>query len=523
MLLRLAASCLSLRRLKSGAVAAPEQIVRRIEESLARRGSTRRAPVLRSAKIGTPMLAGVWRPAILIPEPLFSELTEEQLIQIGLHEAAHLARRDDYALLATRAIEAMLPVHPVVRWITRQIDLERELACDDIVVESAEAPRSYAACLLRVVELCSGARAPRAAAGVAGDRSQLAKRVNRLLERNRGTDARTSKARLLTAIGIVAALTCLAIQTPRAIALSNPPAADQAAQMAPLAPPPQTLATPRKPTPQAIERAAPQTAAPVRLPVTVQDLAHRYLSDLTRASFRVYEDGVEQQISDVVLDNSPLSVEIVVDMSGSMRDKQILVDAAVTQLARSANPADEFLVVTFKDDVDVAGAFGDDTGQILNRLHLAQPRGGTALRDAISRAAEWKNARYPDRILVVISEGVDNSSFVRTDELRNTVMAAKTPLWAITLASAKTYPRRESVWFGDLAEESLGHEFVSDDPGQVADFAASVANQTRYALTYSSTNHALDGKYRRVKVDVVTLPSGTFQIAAPMGYYPTGR
>ena len=74
-----------------------------------------------------------------------------------------------------------------------------------------------------------------------------------------------------------------------------------------------------------------------------------------------------------------------------------------------------------------------------------------------------------------------------------------------------------------MAEQSLGHEFVSDDPGQVADAAASVANQTRYVLKYNSTNQALDGKYRRVKVDVVTAPPGTFKIAARMGYYATGR
>ena len=176
------------------------------------------------------MLAGLRRPAILIPERLFTELTEEELTQIGLHEAAHLARRDDYALLAARVIEAVLPFHPVVRWIVRQIDLERELACDDFVLDSMVVPRSYAACLLHVVELCSGARASWAATGVTGDRSQLTKRVDRLLDRNRGPATHTRKARLFTAIGVVAALAYLAGRAPRAIALANPPAAVQLPQ-----------------------------------------------------------------------------------------------------------------------------------------------------------------------------------------------------------------------------------------------------------------------------------------------------
>jgi VWFA-related protein len=523
MLLRLLASCILLERRKSGTAAAPDELTRRIEASLSRRGSTRRAAVLRSVEIGTPMLAGLRRPAILIPERLFAELTEEELTQIGLHEAAHLARRDDYALLASRAIEALLPFHPAVRWIARQIDLERELACDDFVLESIGVPRSYAACLLRVVELCSGARASWAATGVAGNRSQLTKRVNRLLERNRGTDTRTGKGRLFTAIGVVAALACLAGRAPRAIALAIPPAAEQLPQGATPPAPAQTPVAPPKPMPPAPAPASPQTPAPVLLPLTVQDLAHRYVSGLTKESFQVFEDGVEQRISDVSTDDPPLSVEIVVDMSGSMRDKQALVDAAVTQLVKWANPAAEFLVVTFSDHLNVAGAFRNDPGQILNQLHLEPPRGGTALRDAIFRAAEWKNARYPDRILVVISDGVDNSSSVGIEVLRDTAFAARAPIWAITLASPATYPRRESLWLRELAEQSLGHEFVSDDPGQVADAAASVANQTRYVLKYNSTNQALDGKYRRVKVDVVTAPPGTFKIAARMGYYATGR
>jgi len=517
MLLRLLASCILLERRKSGAVAAPEELIRRIEASLARRGWTRRAAVLRSGNIGTPMLAGLRRPAILIPERLFTELTEEELTQIGLHEAAHLARRDDYALLAARAIEAVLPFHPVVRWIVRQIDLERELACDDFVLENIGAARSYAACLLRVVELCSGERAPWAAAGVAGDRSQLTKRVDRLLERNRGTDARTGKGRLLTAISVVGALACLAGRAPGAIALAIPPAAVQPPQIAPPPDTPQTHAAPPKPTPPA--PAAPQTGVPVFLPLTVQDQAHRYVSGLTKESFQVFEDGVEQQISDVSVDDPPLSVEIVVDMSGSMRNKQALVDAAVTQLVKSANPADEFLVVTFSDHPNVGGAFRNDPGQILNQLHLEPPRGGTALRDAIVRASEWKNASYPDRVLVVISDGVDNSSSISIDELRDTAFAVRAPIWAMTLAAPPTYPGRESLWLRDMAEQSLGHEFVSEDSGEVADVAASVAHQTRYVLKYNSTNRALDGKYRRVKVDVVTAPPGTYKIAARMGYY----
>jgi Ca-activated chloride channel family protein len=385
----------------------------------------------------------------------------------------------------------------------------------------------------------------------------LTKRVNRLLDRNRGTDTRTGKACLFTAVGVVAALACLAGRAPGAIALAVPNAAVQPPKVAT----PPTLAAAPKPKPPTdveprafdesfpdhilysgevkgtggkpslwkhafiadVAAAAPQTPAPVLLALTVQDMANRHVAGLTKENFQLFEDGVEQRISEVSVDPLPLSVEIIVDMSGSMRNKQALVDAAVMQLVKSANPTDEFLLVPFNDRVDEAGPFGNDPGQILNQLHLGQPHGGTALRDAIIRAGEWKTARYPDRIMVVISDGDDDSSSVRIEELRDAVLATRTPIWAIKLASPASYPSRESLWLRDMAEQSLGHEFVSDDPGQVADVAASVANQIRYVVKYNSTNRALDGKYRRVKVDVVTEPPGTFKIAAPMGYYATGR
>src|SRR5260370_21934325 len=79
---------------------------------------------------------------------------------MGLHEAAHLARGDDVALIFQRLLQAVFALHPVVHWIARRIDLEREIACDDFVVEATGQPRPYAACLTRVVELTGGVRPP---------------------------------------------------------------------------------------------------------------------------------------------------------------------------------------------------------------------------------------------------------------------------------------------------------------------------------------------------------------------------
>jgi len=430
-LLRLLASLCLLSHRKSGAVPAPAELARRVEASLVDHRSPRRAAVLSSATVTAPVLAGLHRPAILIPERLLTELSEDELIAVALHEAAHLARRDDYALLAERLVRATFPLHPVVWWILRQKALEREMACDDFVVDAMGSPRRYAACLIRVMELCSGAQATWAAAGMAAVRSQFARRVDTLLDANRQTARQTRKLRLLTAAAVIAAFACLAVRTPRAIAFSTPPAPPKPPSVAP-APPPALPAIP--------------PAAPAQAP------AHRAAPPAPPAPPKPQAAG------------PPLSVVLVVDRSGSMRSKDALVDAAVTGLIHSANTADEFLLVTFSDAVDVAGPFANDTARILQELHRDTPRGGTSLRDAILRAVQWNSARYPNRVLVVISDGNDNTSSISPTQLLAAVVPAQVPVWAITLAPPRNYARPSSRWLEDLAAQTRGREFVTDDP-----------------------------------------------------------
>src|SRR6185369_6333901 len=114
----------------------------------------RKVRVISSPDILVPIAVGPIHPAILIPEGLLGTLDKDELDQVVMHEAAHLARWDDYALLLQRAIEALFTLHPVVRWITRQLELEREVACDDFVIEATGRARSYATCLTRMAELC---------------------------------------------------------------------------------------------------------------------------------------------------------------------------------------------------------------------------------------------------------------------------------------------------------------------------------------------------------------------------------
>ena len=155
LLVRLVASYAALCRKSARAIDAPERLQARAGRWLALAGVGGRAVRLAiSAEVAIPVATGPGRPSILIPARLLEELSDDDLEQIVLHEAAHLARRDDYALMAQRGLEAVLALHPVVRWIGRQIDLEREIACDDLAVEATGCPRLYAACLTRAFALC---------------------------------------------------------------------------------------------------------------------------------------------------------------------------------------------------------------------------------------------------------------------------------------------------------------------------------------------------------------------------------
>jgi beta-lactamase regulating signal transducer with metallopeptidase domain len=177
--------------------------------------------VLVSSDIASPMAAGLFRPAILIPERLIDELSDDELDQIRIHETAHLLRRDDIALLFQRAVEALFALHPVVRWITRRIDLEREIACDDFVVEQTGQAGPYASCLTRVVEIAGSGSSSIVAAAATEDRSHLARRIEMLLDKTRHKGTRLLKAPLLvTGIALIA-MTCLALRMPGMIAFST--------------------------------------------------------------------------------------------------------------------------------------------------------------------------------------------------------------------------------------------------------------------------------------------------------------
>jgi beta-lactamase regulating signal transducer with metallopeptidase domain len=145
-----------------------------------------RRPELRVADMSCGACAlGLRRPVILISQRLLNALDDEELDQIVMHEHAHLARYDDWSRLAQAIITIVAGLHPAVRFISRQIDLEREAACDDRVVSRTGAPSRYAACLADAAAISVGSFESAVIPGAIESPSTLRARVGRLLEPQR--------------------------------------------------------------------------------------------------------------------------------------------------------------------------------------------------------------------------------------------------------------------------------------------------------------------------------------------------
>jgi hypothetical protein len=144
--------------------------------------------------------AGLSRPVILLPCRLVEELSTEELDQVGLHEVAHLARWDDWTNFAQKLFEAVFFFHPAVHGIGRQLDLEREIACDDWVIFRTGKPKPYAACLTRLVELTGRMDVPALAPGSWTTKKQISRRIEMSLNRSRNATPRLSKASLFASL-----------------------------------------------------------------------------------------------------------------------------------------------------------------------------------------------------------------------------------------------------------------------------------------------------------------------------------
>ncbi|HEX4005747.1 MAG TPA: VWA domain-containing protein [Acidobacteriaceae bacterium] len=267
----------------------------------------------------------------------------------------------------------------------------------------------------------------------------------------------------------------------------------------------------------------------VVLNCTVVDSDGHLVQDLTKDDFRVLEDNVPQAIVSFQHSDIPVSMGILVDNSGSMRDKRAAVNTAALDLVRASNPSDEAFIVNFSDEAFLDQDFTSDINKLREGLSHIESRGGTAMYDAVSAAADQlsEGARRPKQVLLIITDGEDNASSLdleqtirRIQDLQGPVVYSIGLLFGDDARGGEAHRARRALQL--LSDETGGMAFFPHSLEDVDSIAAEVAKDIRnqYTLGYHSTRPMSQGGYRAVRVDARAPHHGKLYVRTKAGYYP---
>jgi Ca-activated chloride channel homolog len=271
------------------------------------------------------------------------------------------------------------------------------------------------------------------------------------------------------------------------------------------------------------------TTTLVLVPATVTDGSNRFLLGLQKKDFHLFEDGVEQTISQFASEDAPLSVGLVFDTSGSMGLKLRKSRDAAIQFLKTLNAQDEAFLVEFGDKADLTQEFTNKPEDIEGKLQALQPGGLTAMLDAANLGLqEMKKAKNPRKALVVISDGGDNNSKYKASEIEALVREADVQIYAMGVFEPDFFPglSKEEIsgpkLLAEITQQTGGRVFAASDPGDLPSVATRIGVELRnqYVLAYTPANAEKDGKYRKVEVKIDG-PSGisNLKVRWRLGYY----
>jgi len=270
----------------------------------------------------------------------------------------------------------------------------------------------------------------------------------------------------------------------------------------------------------------------VVLHATVVDTSGHYVTELVTDRFKVFEDGVAQKVAVFRDEDVPITVGLVLDNSGSMRENRRAMITGGLAFAQSSNPLDEVFVVNFMDDyyLELEGKeFTSEISELKAALEKTVTQGNTAYYDAVRASLQHlQQGTRQKKALLVISDGVDNTSVSSFDTLLTEAQQAEAAIYLIGLpcAEEKRDCRRAKRNLRKLAEVTGGLSYFPTSIEEVESLCRSVAHDIRnqYVLGYYPTNRARDGSYRRVEVRI-NPPKGHKNLIARTrsGYYaPSG-
>jgi VWFA-related protein len=266
----------------------------------------------------------------------------------------------------------------------------------------------------------------------------------------------------------------------------------------------------------------------VLVPVSVCDPQNRPVTGLEKEHFKVFDDKVEQTVTQFAMEDEPVAVGLVFDTSGSMGDKLRLSRLAAAKFFDTANIDDEFFLVEFNDQPKIVVPLTRDFTEIQNQLTFAQSKGRTALLDAIFLALhELKRSQKNRKALLIISDGGDNASRYTETEVRNNVRESDVLIYAMGVyesPGARGRSPEEAAGPGLLSElsEQTGGRHYPVSAMEMPDIAAKIGIElrNRYVLGYAPTDRQRDGRYHHVQIKLIP-PKGLPPLKAywRLGYY----
>ncbi len=264
----------------------------------------------------------------------------------------------------------------------------------------------------------------------------------------------------------------------------------------------------------------------VLVPVTVTDPMNRIVTGLDKGNFELYEGNQPQVIRHFSSEDAPISLGVIFDVSGSMTDKINKSKDAVVEFFKTANPQDEFFVITFSDRPELLQDFTHSVQDVQGKLVFAVPRGRTALLDAVYLGLnKMRKAKNSKKALLIISDGGDNNSRYTDTEIKSLVKEADVQIYAIGIYDyAPGTPEEQNgpALLDEITSVTGGRAFRIDNPNDLADVATKIGMELRnqYVLGYRPNNAARDGKWRKIKVKLRP-PKGLppLTVYAKTGYY----
>ena len=266
----------------------------------------------------------------------------------------------------------------------------------------------------------------------------------------------------------------------------------------------------------------------VLIPAQVTTHEGAPIADLKRDDFRIYEDGSKQDITYFAKDDAPISIGLLFDSSGSMKNKKKNSLEAAAAFFRTANLDDEFFLIEFDDRPRLAVPFTKDINLLSHEIDHTRPFGRTALFDAIHMALGlMKNAQHDRKALVIVSDGGDNRSRHTFSAIKSAILEADVQLYSmgifdpegVTPGSPEESKGPELL--EQLAEISGGRNFPIVNLDHLASVSAQIGQLLRnqYLLGYNPSNPSRDGLYRGIQLDVVAPVAPATRVQYRKGYY----